>query len=588
MANLQILILSLFGLCLRFVVPQRLPPNGCSNIFHYERQGDHWIGHVIPDQNGLRSVNWKLKFSSHGADVPGTVSNLAPYPDKETALQRMHDGGSAETFVRFDDYEGELPKIVLIELNGQTLCSASSYGAPSSTATRQLHLSVSSTATAVGVSQPKTAVSQRVASGCSSIFQYENQGDHWIGHVTPTQNGLRDVTWKLKFSSHGVDNPGTVSNLAPYPDKDTALQRMHDGGSAEVFVSFDNFQGQLPKVVLIEMNGQTICASSSYPAPSSTATRQLHLSVSSSTPTQTVVQPVSRPQTTFSGGNNNPFLTRRTTKKPVEIVATRREPGADECGVEGFTGLQIGGENVPRGRFPWLAALYHDTNLDPTTIELTYKCVSTLISARTVITAAHCIYGLTPAQLRVYVGRHDVTVHPEKDATLMAVESVRPHPDFNGNLVPDVDVGLLVLAEHVTYSTYVRPICLWSSGASLGIDDSEQAAVAGWGTDSSNKPTRFPTTVNVRPVSREECLREMVTAKDFLTPRTLCAGNSQGHGPCLGDSGGGLMVLRNNRWVVRGIVSLAQRSGNSCDLSRYVIYCDVARHLSWIKKNVVS
>lgn len=310
--------------------------------------------------------------------------------------------------------------------------------------------------------------------------------------------------------------------------------------------------------------------------------------------------------------NNNPFLTSISTRKPV-IVDTRYDPAAPappprpaptpapapapaarppspavvECGIEGFSGLQFGGENVPRGRFPWLAALYHDSNVDPIKIELVYKCVTTLISARTVITAAHCIYGFEPALLRVYVGRHDVTMHPEKDATLMAVQSVRTHPDFVGNLVPDSDLGLLVLAEAVQFSNYVRPICLWTSSTTLGIDDSEQAAVAGWGIDSSFKQTRFPMTVNVRPVSREECLREMVTAKDFLTPRTLCAGNSQGHGPCLGDSGGGLMVYRNNRWLVRGIVSLAQRAGNGCDLSRYVIYCDVARHLSWIEQNVV-
>ncbi|XP_034489085.1 serine protease gd-like isoform X2 [Drosophila innubila] len=514
----------------------------------------------------------------------------------------MHDGGTAETFVRFDNYENELPKIVLIELNGQELCTANSYGAPSSSATRELHLAVSSTTTTTTtheVKQPKSVVSQRLPSMGCNIFKYEKQGDHWIGHVTPTRNGLRDVNWKLKFSSHGVDKPGTVSNLGPYPNRETALQRMHDGGSAELFVRFDNYVGQLPKIVLIELNGEVLCTSSSYEAPSSTSTRQLHLSVSSSTPTtHEVVQPQPQSQPSSNpflhfGGNSNPFLPRRTTKKPVAVVetvavvGTRQDAGAEECGVEGFAGLQIGGENVPRGRFPWLAALYHDTNSDPTTIELSYKCVSTLISGRTVITAAHCIYGLTPAQLRVYVGRHDVTVHPEKDATLMAVESVKTHPDFVGNLVPDSDLGLLVLTEHVTYSTYVRPICMWTRSTSLGIDESEQTAVAGWGTDSTLKPTRFPTTVNVRPVSREQCLREMVTAKDFLTPRTLCAGNSQGHGPCLGDSGGGLMVLRNNRWMVRGIVSLAQRSGNSCDLSRYVIYCDVARHLSWIEKNVV-
>lgn len=304
-------------------------------------------------------------------------------------------------------------------------------------------------------------------------------------------------------------------------------------------------------------------------------------------PPTTVTRPVAASPGTSWVSNDNPFLKPLTSIKPIVTVDTRHEPVEYECGVEGLVGLQIGGETLPRGRFPWLAALYHDINVDPNKIELSYKCVTTLISARTVITAAHCIYGMTPAQLRVYVGRHDISMHPEKDATLMAVQSVHTHPDFVGNLVPDLDVGLLVFAERVQYSTYVRPICMWTSKTALGIDDSEQTAVAGWGIDANFKPTRFPSTVNVRKVSQEQCLREMVTAKDFLTPRTFCAGNSQGHGPCLGDSGGGLMVLRNNRWFVRGIVSLAQRSGNGCDLSRYVIYCDVARHLGWIERNIV-
>ncbi|ALC45541.1 gd, partial [Drosophila busckii] len=242
---------------------------------------------------------------------------------------------------------------------------------------------------------------------------------------------------------------------------------------------------------------------------------------------------------------------------------------------------------VPRGRFPWLAALYYDSNPDALKVDLVYKCVTTLVSARTVMTAAHCIYGVLPNDLRVYVGRHDVTLHPEQHATLMLVQSVHTQPDFVGNLVPDSDVGLLVLTERVQYSIYVRPICMWSSSSSVSIGDSEQTAVAGWGTDATFKPTRYPVTVNVRPVSREECLREMITARDFLTPRTICAGNDQGHGPCLGDSGGGLMVLRNNRWFLRGIVSVAQRAGLGCDLSRYVIYCDVARHLSWIERTIV-
>ncbi|XP_030563892.1 CLIP domain-containing serine protease B15 [Drosophila novamexicana] len=441
--------------------------------------------------------------------------------------------------------------------------------------------------------------------GCSSIFRYQQQSDHWIGILTPPEDGLKSVKWLVRFASHGIDQNGTVSSLDPYPDKQTALQTMHNGGRAECFVRFDGYVQLVPKVEYVELNGQVLCTGSGYAAPYSSMTRELHMALTSQTThehrsTGLVNAPITpNPWTTTttarlatSVGSNggrwdaNPFLKplKNNRTEPVVTVDARRDPAEEECGLEGYVALQNGGEIVPRGRFPWLAALYLDTNSDPNKIELIYKCVTSLISARTVITAAHCIYGYTPAQLRVYVGRHDTSLHPEKDATLMTVESMRTHPDFVGNVVPDCDVGLLVLAEKVQFSYYVRPICLWSKGISL---DENETTVAGWGNDANFKPTRFPVAVNVSLVSREKCLFDLLTARDFLTPRTLCAGNSQGHGPCLGDSGGGLMVLHNDRWYVRGIVSLAQRAGHGCNLSRFVIYSDVASHLSWVERNIV-
>lgn len=63
----------LFGLlsllCLHPGEAQRLPPNNCDNLFHYQRQADRWIGHVTPTQNGLKSVDWKLTFVAHGVNL---------------------------------------------------------------------------------------------------------------------------------------------------------------------------------------------------------------------------------------------------------------------------------------------------------------------------------------------------------------------------------------------------------------------------------------------------------------------------------------------------------------------------------------
>ncbi|EDW81668.2 uncharacterized protein Dwil_GK10896 [Drosophila willistoni] len=454
---------------------QHLPPNNCGNIFHYERFNDRWIGRVTPPQDGLKSLDWLIRFVAHGSNIAGTVSNLHPYPNKEKAYENMFAGGRGESYVTFDNFHDELPKIVRVELNGQVYCTASEYGAPSTTMTRKQHISVSTTTQNVGhhpvvYQKPKPAPTP-----------------------PPTPPPTRTPIRLPNFSNSGGGGGGSSSNN--------------------------------------------------------------------------------------NGWQGNPFL--QGFFKPETIHVDSPSNSLDECGVEGFAALQAGGEILPRGRFPWLAALYSGTT------DLVYRCVTTLVSKRTVITAAHCIYSMDPDRLRVYLGRHDRNMNPEKGATLMRVQSVRTHPDFIGNVVPDSDVGLLVLTETVIYSNYIRPICLWTSTTHLGMNDNDVAAVAGWGLDENGKETQFPKTVRVRTVSREECLREMVTAKDFLTPRTICAGNSQEHGPCLGDSGGGLMVLRNERWMVRGIVSLAQRRGDNCDLSRFVIYCDVARHLNWIEQNIV-
>ncbi|XP_017845315.1 uncharacterized protein LOC108601868 [Drosophila busckii] len=607
------LALTLLGLCLSVASAQRLPFNGCDSVFHYQRWNEQWIGHVKPQQDGLRNVHWKLIFSQHGVNEAGDISSLMPYPNKETALQRMQDGGRGEIYVRFDNYHSELPKIVRIELNGQLLCNAEEYGAPSTTKTRELSMSVSGSSTRQQpmpalqasssislVNRPpekKPAAAATSHKRCNDVFEYRLDGDHWIGLVTPPEAGLTDISWTVKFSARGVDKPGKTSAFSAYPNKQAAFEVMRNGGRPQSYLRFDDYVGEVPRLSQVELNGKILCSYVEYDAPSTTSTRQYQIALGSS---GTQVQSQTRPETTTRApvvisqrkpsNANNPFLSGliTTTKRPERVTFTQQTSGLEQCGQEGLVGLQVGGETVPRGRFPWLAALYYDSNPDALKVDLVYKCVTTLVSARTVMTAAHCIYGVLPNDLRVYVGRHDVTLHPEQHATLMLVQSVHTQPDFVGNLVPDSDVGLLVLTERVQYSIYVRPICMWSSSSSVSIGDSEQTAVAGWGTDATFKPTRYPVTVNVRPVSREECLREMITARDFLTPRTICAGNDQGHGPCLGDSGGGLMVLRNNRWFLRGIVSVAQRAGLGCDLSRYVIYCDVARHLSWIERTIVS
>ncbi|KAH8284023.1 hypothetical protein KR054_007643 [Drosophila jambulina] len=429
------------------------------------------------------------------------------------------------------------------------------------------------------------------AHNCESYFSYYRRGNgEYFGLFTAPRAGISSFSWEVVFNAHGTGQAHTVSSLQPYPSKDQAFENIHNGERGQVFVDFQNFGNELPKLIRLELNDQLLCSNSEYDAPSSTMTRRQSMSTTSpirqkSEPAATTYPVIqkSAPRTT-PYPQSNPFLPQpgeRPKPKP-EVTPHVHESDYGECGQEGFAAQQIGGELVTRGQYPWMAALYEGGST------VTYKCVASVISKRTVITAAHCIYGKSASQLWVYLGRHDRFQNPEDNANLVSVSNVLTPPQYNGNPLPDADVGLLVLRQATEYTRYIQPLCMWSSGMSVPAREGDTGVVAGWGYDETGEKTQFPKAVSVQLVPRDTCLKRMKKAQDFITRRTVCAGNTQSHGPCFGDSGAALIVLRNNRWVIRGIVSISPSRGGSCDLSLYVIYSDVSMHLDWIQQNMVS
>lgn len=103
-----------------------------------------------------------------------------------------------------------------------------------------------------------------------------------------------------------------------------------------------------------------------------------------------------------------------------------------------------------------------------------------------------------------------------------------------------------------------------------------------------NANTRIAKMTDTQIVSETECLRGLKSSESgsHVTARTICASNSQGAGPCTGDSGGGLMLQENDVWVLRGVISAGQRLANRCDLTQPVIYTDLARHIDWVRQNI--
>ncbi|XP_073828322.1 gastrulation-defective isoform X2 [Musca autumnalis] len=277
--------------------------------------------------------------------------------------------------------------------------------------------------------------------------------------------------------------------------------------------------------------------------------------------------------------------------------------------------------SITRGAWPWLAAVYVN-NLT----SLAYQCGGTLISTRIVVSAAHCFQlfkkRYTANEVLVFLGRHNLKNWNEEGSLAAPVDDIFIHPDYNQHLSSyDADIAVVVLKNEVRYNTFIRPACMWTGTTAIEYIEGEPGIVVGWGLGSFNTSKQMSTTstvpkiISTPVVSNEVCFAANPKYKSLTSNRTFCAGimyeqmlytkslaskplvfNKQLHqGPCTGDSGAGLMIFRNNRWVLRGTVSgslpmfemqtkrtQSRTAVRSCSINQYVVYTDVAKFLDWI------
>jgi len=263
---------------------------------------------------------------------------------------------------------------------------------------------------------------------------------------------------------------------------------------------------------------------------------------------------------------------------------------------ETLRSLIVGGQEAKEGGYPYQVVWYDDFET---------LCGGTLISPSHVLTAAHCFHE-DGTERYVEIGRHNRS-DPLEEFELILVKEVFVHPLFFDEK-PKYDIMILKLQENSTFPSVTL------DNGTHGLGGETELKVIGWGSTTSFSPyyifgiplppflssfvdSLFSNDSTENEVDdrnmHSDILREvsldLVTKedcqKDFgilfkVTSHMMCA-SREGSGPCLGDSGGPLLLtnINGNSEIQVGIISF----GIGCADSHYPgVYTKVSSFLTWI------
>ncbi|XP_062870655.1 coagulation factor XI-like isoform X2 [Trichomycterus rosablanca] len=257
--------------------------------------------------------------------------------------------------------------------------------------------------------------------------------------------------------------------------------------------------------------------------------------------------------------------------------ANEDEPSQDfgmaDCG-KTFNLLKIfGGVNTLPGKWPWQISLQRGGK---------HICGGSIIASQWIITAAHC---LTQPYTQLSV-RTGLTKLSEK-GTGYELENIIIHPQYNENSLIN-DIALLKTNKPITFSDYVRPVCLMEAKnepSFLG----KKCTVTGWGRLSSGSYPDVLQEAQMPLMSTENCAS--LLANDGwgiykVLPTNLCAGYPEGGiDACDGDSGGPLVCKDEDMWYLAGLTSWGVKCGQP---NKPGVYTRISSYLQWIRNALAN
>uniref|UniRef100_A0A672SDN4 Zgc:123295 n=1 Tax=Sinocyclocheilus grahami TaxID=75366 RepID=A0A672SDN4_SINGR len=220
------------------------------------------------------------------------------------------------------------------------------------------------------------------------------------------------------------------------------------------------------------------------------------------------------------------------------------------CGRAPLSNKIAGGGGAKAGDWPWQVSIH--------VVGFGHNCGGSLITKDWVLSAAHCFQ------------RYEIDNSGIK--TNRTARQIINHPNYY-NLSKDNDIALIELSSSVTFSDYIRPVCLAAAGSVFG--GGTESWVTGWGRLQLKGEVPDILQEVMIPIVNNSACANAYGAR--ITSNMICAG--------LLNQGGKDSCENGSLWIQSGVVSF----GEGCADPRYPgVYSRVSQYQDWIENNTGS